>query len=410
MKHNYKFIDLFAGCGGLSEGFYMQGFEALVHVEIDKFACETLKKRMEYYGYTDINNKVLEHDITDSGIIDRLNEVVGDNSVDIIIGGPPCQSFSTLGRAKDEFGMQNDPRNFLFESYVRILNYFKPKFFVFENVTGLLTAEIEGKKIINLILKELGKNYKLLDDVQDMVLNSVHYGVPQERNRVIILGVRKDLNIATEDIYNMIEKTHYSLDDELNKANQDLKKYLTVKDAISDLPKLRPGEGEEIIEYVPKKITEYVRKLRVNMDNKLFNHVARNHNSEDMERYREMAKNRWSFMELLDNRPDLNHENPRLFGNSYVVQRWDQPSKTIIAHLYKDGNQFIHPDYTQSRTLTAREAARLQSFPDDFEFPVSRTQQYKQIGNAVPPLLAEVIAKAMKKGLDILNLEGQHDI
>lgn len=410
MKHNYNFIDLFAGCGGLSEGFYMQGFEALVHVEIDKFACETLKKRMEFYGYSDIENKVLEQDITDESIIEELKEVVGDNDVDIIIGGPPCQSFSTLGRARDEFGMQKDPRNYLFESYVKILNYFNPKFFVFENVTGLLTAEIKGKKIVDLILKELSKNYKLIDDVQNMILNSVHYGVPQERNRVIILGVRKDLNITPESIYSMIEKTHYSPDDELNKENQELKRYLTVKDAILDLPKLRPGEGEEVIEYTPKKMTEYVRRLRKKVDNELFNHVARNHNPEDIERYKEMAKNVWSFRELLCNRPDLNHDNPRLFGNSYVVQQWDKPSKTIIAHLYKDGNQFIHPDYSQSRTLTAREASRLQSFPDDFEFPVSRTQQYKQIGNAVPPLLAEAIAKAIKKGFDILDLEDKHDI
>jgi len=410
MRHNYKFIDLFAGCGGLSEGFYMQGFEALVHVEIDKFACETLKKRMEFYGYSDIENKVLEQDITDENIIEEIKEAIGGNKVDLIIGGPPCQSFSTLGRARDEFGMQKDPRNYLFESYVEILNYFKPRFFVFENVTGLLTAEIKGKKIVDLILKELSRNYKLLDDVQNMILNSVHYGVPQERNRVIILGVRKDLNISPESIYSMIEKTHYSPDDELNKENQELKKYLTVKDAIIDLPKLRPGEGKEVTEYTPKKMTEYVRRLRKNADNKLMDHVARNHNSKDIERYKEMAKNGWTFRELLFNRPDLNHDNPRLFGNSYVVQQWDKPSKTIIAHLYKDGNQFIHPDYSQSRTLTAREAARLQSFPDDFEFPVSRTQQYKQIGNAVPPLLAEAIAKAIKKGLDILESEDNYDI
>lgn len=409
MSSNYKFIDLFAGCGGLSEGFYVQGFQALVHVEIDRFACETLKKRMEFYGYSDVNKKVLERDITSKSIIKELEYAVGDNNVDVIIGGPPCQSFSTLGRAKDEFAMQKDPRNYLFESYVKILNYFKPKLFIFENVTGLLNAKIEGKKIIDLILKELGKNYKLIDNPEEMVLNSVHYGVPQERNRVIIIGVRNDLNIEPEKIYNLIKKTHFSPDDELKKDNQELNKYLTVEDAISDLPELKPGEGSEMIDFTPKETSDYVKRLRKYENHKLFNHVARNHNSEDMERYKEMAKHKWSFLELLENRPDLNHKNPRLFGNSYVVQKWDQPSKTIIAHLYKDGNQFIHPDYLQSRTLTAREAARLQSFPDDFIFPVSRTQQYKQIGNAVPPLLAEAIAKAMKKGLDILRLEDRDD-
>jgi DNA (cytosine-5)-methyltransferase 1 len=112
-----------------------------------------------------------------------------------------------------------------------------------------------------------------------------------------------------------------------------------------------------------------------------------------------MSKNTWTFKELLENKPDLNHIKQRVFGNSYVVQFWDKPARTIIAHLYKDGNQFIHPDYKQERTLTAREAARLQSFPDDFIFEGSRTQQYKQIGNAVPPIMAEAIAKSIRLAL-----------
>jgi site-specific DNA-cytosine methylase len=123
----------------------------------------------------------------------------------------------------------------------------------------------------------------------------------------------------------------------------------------------------------------------------------------DIERYRVMSKEHWTFQELLQNRPDLNHEKQRVFGNSYTVQWWDLPSKTIIAHLYKDGNQFIHPDYTQGRTFTVREAARIQSFPDDFVFEGARTDQFKQIGNAVPPLLANAIAKALKQQLIMLE-------
>ena len=136
----------------------------------------------------------------------------------------------------------------------------------------------------------------------------------------------------------------------------------------------------------------------------LLDHIARNHNDRDIERYRVMSKEHWTFQELLQNRPDLNHEKQRVFGNSYTVQWWDLPSKTIIAHLYKDGNQFIHPDYTQGRTFTVREAARIQSFPDDFVFEGARTDQFKQIGNAVPPLLANAIAKALKQQL--ITLEG----
>ena len=131
----------------------------------------------------------------------------------------------------------------------------------------------------------------------------------------------------------------------------------------------------------------------------LLDHLSRTHNEKDRKRYREMSKNKWTFKELLKKKPNLNHIKQRVFNNSYVVQFWNKPARTIIAHLYKDGNQFIHPDHKQERTITPREAARLQSFPDDFIFEGSRTQQYKQIGNAVPPLMAEAIAKSIKKVL-----------
>ena len=149
----YTFIDLFAGCGGLSEGFYRMGFEALAHVEINHFACETLRTRMRYYGYKNPMDDVIEHDITSEDIITRLDGAVKGRPVDIIIGGPPCQAYSTAGRVRDGKGMASDTRNFLFESYVKILNYFNPKFFVFENVTGILTARVNGHPIFPQIIK-----------------------------------------------------------------------------------------------------------------------------------------------------------------------------------------------------------------------------------------------------------------
>ena len=440
--NTYNFIDLFAGCGGLSEGFYRQGFYALAHVEIDPVACRTLRTRMKHYGYDDADAAVLEMDITREDVLDRIGDVVRGREVDLIIGGPPCQAYSSLGRAKDDNGMQDDPRNYLFESYVRVLNHYKPKFFVFENVTGMLNAKVNGELIVNRIVAALGENYKVKFNPQMMVLNSVHYGVPQIRKRVIIMGVRKDVCLEPGELYAGILKTHYGPEEEPvhesvaagiggvespGKAGEagacgvgasggavpagtgGLKRYVTVRDAIGELPALRPGEGEPVVPFESRRDNEFLRRIRREDDKVLRDHVARNHNGLDVERYTVMSANHWTFQELLEKRPDLRHEKQRVFGNSYVVQWWDLPSKTIIAHLYKDGNQFIHPDSSQGRTFTVREAARLQSFPDDFIFEGPRTEQLKQVGKAVPPLFAEAIAKCLKEKLELSRLISSGD-
>lgn len=398
-NNNFTFIDLFAGCGGLSEGFYRKGFKALAHVEINHFACETLRTRMDYYGYSEARNAVLECDITAPDILEKLDSIVGKRNVDIVIGGPPCQAYSTVGRARDPNGMKTDPRNFLFESYVKVLEYYKPKFFVFENVTGILTANVNGRPILNEVFAALEKNYKIVRDPEKIVLNAVNYGVPQTRRRVIIFGVRKDLDLSPDFLYDGVVRTHLSPDEKSITQHKALKKYVTVRDAISELPSLRQGEGIAEVPFAFSLKNDFLKRIGSKKNKVLYDHVCRKHNPTDVERYKEMSLHHWTFQELLRNRPDLQHERARLFDNSYVVQFWDLPSRTIIAHLVKDGNQFIHPDSNQARTLTVREAARLQSFPDDFVFSGSRGEKYRQIGNAVPPLFAEALAMSMWNAL-----------
>jgi len=392
MEKKYTFIDLFAGAGGFAEGFYQENFSALAHIEFDKYACDTLKERMKFYNYpiTEID-KIEPTDITDKNIITIIDDGVGKNDVDVIIGGPPCQSFSSQGKARDPNGMKEDPRNYLYESYIKILNNYKPKFFVFENVRGILSTKINNNPIIAKIFNDMKKNYKILEDKDKILLNAVNFGVPQERKRVIIIGVRKDLDIEVNDIYNDLEKLSKSLDK------------VSVKDAIIDLPKLLPGEGKDLISHQPKTTSKYLSTLRDDKYDLLHHHVARNHNDLDKARYKFMSKNNWNLETLYQEKPHLVHPKKRVFNNSYAVQHFDSPSKTIIAHLYKDGNQFIHPDHTQERTLTPREAARIQSFPDNFIFPCSKTQQYKQIGNAVPPLFAKHIASVLRRYLEKLD-------
>lgn len=403
-KKSYTFIDLFAGCGGLSEGFYRQGFTALAHVEINHWACETLRARMIHYGYKDAGKNVVEGNMTSPDIIERIDQAVEGNHVDIIIGGPPCQAYSTAGRVRDAKGMASDPRNYLFESYVKILEHYKPSFFVFENVLGILSAKVDEKPIFSQVVEALGKEYKVLSDPQILVHNTVEYGVPQLRKRIIIMGVRKDIaNKEAKDLYANVVKTHWG-PDSTETEKKGLKRFVDVKAALSDLPPVEPGCDASCAEFNYTCDNEFLKWVGNKGVHPLFDHVARKHNELDRERFKVMIENHWSFGQLRREMPQYEHKKARLFDNSYVVQWWELPSKTILAHIHKDGFQFIHPDGKQMRSFTVREAARIQSFPDDFEFKGSRGEKYKQIGNAVPPLFAEALAKSIKKNLDDISI------
>ena len=398
-QKNYTFVDLFAGCGGLSEGFYKEGYKALLHLEIDPTACRTLSTRMKHYKYSDkeIERAVLCKDITEDDVLSIIDQRVKEK-VDIIIGGPPCQAYSSVGRAQSPDGMNNDPRNFLFENYLLVLNHLKPKLFIFENVKGILSAHPNGMKIFPKVISEMRKTYKVVDIPEIITLNAADYGVPQIRERVILIGVRNDIDdVDPLEIYKAIRPTH-------SDSNPDLPNYVTVRQAITDLPRLEPGQGSEVQSGINYGIrNEFLDKVR-NDDDKVYNHQARNHNEIDRERYRILSEHQnWQLKDLQEVRPDLIHHDPKHFGNRYTVQEYDKPGRTVVAHLYKDGNLFIHPDSTQARTFTVREAARIQSFPDDFVFEGSRTDQYKQVGNAVPPLMAQAFAKGLKKILDELK-------
>lgn len=402
-KKKYTFIDLFAGCGGLSEGFYRQGFKALAHVEIDHWACETLRTRMKFYGYKNYDKEVIEHDITSDDILERIDSAVNGRTVDIIIGGPPCQAYSTAGRVRDGKKMASDPRNYLFESYVKILEYYSPKFFVFENVTGLLSAQVKNEPIFPKVLKALGNKYKVIGNPEVLVHNTADYGVPQLRKRVIIIGVRKDIDKSAEEIYESIIKTHWNPETQ-NGERKGRKRFIDVRQAIGDLPSVEPGNDASTEAFDYPCDNEFLKKIGKPGVNPLMDHIARNHNDMDRERFQVMIHNHWSFGQLRREMPQYEHEHARVFDNSYVVQWWDLPSKTILAHIHKDGFQFIHPDEEQRRTFTVREAARIQSFPDDFEFKGSRGEKYKQIGNAVPPLFAEALAKSIRKNLNDITI------
>ena len=393
-------IDLFAGCGGLCEGFEMTGlFNTLACVEWEKAPCENLKKHLfEKWHYANADKIVMRFDIQRStelfngwndieyGNSSGLNSVVGNNEVQLIIGGPPCQAYSIAGRVRDENGMRDDYRNFLFESYIKVVKKYNPKAFVFENVPGILSASPTGEPIIEIIRKAFDEaGYVMIKDLSKAIIDFSEYGVPQNRKRIIILGLNKKIyNDKTNDL---LEYFYTTL---LPKYKKETK--LTVKDAIGDLEPLYPLEEE--IKVSRKRLSHSLPKKAKE------NHYSRWHSQRDQKIFRllaediETGKNKYTSTEAL--KKLYTQETGKTSNvHKYYVLRWNEQSNLIPAHLYKDGLRHIHPDPKQARSITVREAARLQGFPDDYVFIGTQAEQFKMIGNAVPPTFSKKLAEAI---------------
>lgn len=399
--NNIKTIDLFAGCGGLTEGFAQTGlYETRACVEWESAQCQNLAKRLkDKWNIKDANKRVIRFDIRrtnelingfydeEYGKSDGLKSLVGSH-LDLVIGGPPCQAYSIAGRIRDEYGMRNDYRNYLFESYLKVVEYFKPKAFVFENVPGLLSAKPGDKPIVELIQEQFASaGYAILPDLRKAVIDVAEFGVPQRRKRVIILGLCKD-------VYG--ENTDKMLDDFYNKILPSYKQrnIETLRDAIGDLPGLYPTK--DVSKVQGHKTAHTISKQNVK------NHTSRYHNRRDIQLFAMLAadiEQGTNYYASIDARKALYTEYTGKVSNihKYNVLKWDEPSTTIPAHLCKDGLRYIHPDSKQARTITVREAARIQTFPDDYEFIGAMTDQYKMIGNAVPPKFAKKLALSIYK-------------
>ena len=413
MAYTFNFIDLFAGAGGLSEGFIRAGFTPIAHIEMNKYACDTLRSRMAYHYLKQHNrleeyikylkekqegesgqklweevpdeviDSVINKEISDETLADifiKVDKLKGNKQVDFIIGGPPCQAYSIVGRARDPKNMKKDPRNFLYKYYLQFLKRYEPKMFVFENVPGILSAQ-NGIHLEN-ILKGIDKaGYK----IELKKLKASDYGVLQNRERVIIVGWRKELNLK----YPELEKEENP--------------YKILPDLFSDLPERQQGEGSltDIVQYVAPA-TGYLQQSKVrNSLDFTTQHIARPHNLIDLEIYKRAIKlwlEKKARLNYADLPPELQkHNNKQAFLNRFQVVNHEGCCHTVVAHIAMDGHYYIYPSLKQIRSITVREAARIQSFPDDYYFEGSRTAAFKQIGNAVPVILAEKIANKIKE-------------
>ena len=413
-----NYLDIFAGAGGLSEGFLRAGYTPVAHIEMDKAACYTLKTRLAYRWLSDHNQtitythylnreisreefyakvpeellkSVLNFEISENNlevIFQNVDNLLRGKSLDLIVGGPPCQAYSLIGRARDSNGMVGDKRNYLYILYAEFLRKYHPKYFVFENVTGLLSARDTDGMLYFDKMRKLFKDCGY--SIEYKRLNAKDYGVLQNRSRIILIGKRGQ----HRNFFPQIPETTSTY---------------SVEEVFTDLPKIKAGEGKYGLTATMHYEGHYLfdAKIKEYDLESVTLHCARPHTEQDLEIYRKVVqlwnkeKKRLSYIDLpqrLQSQANLDS-----FLDRFKVVASNLPySQTIVAHIAKDGHYFIHPDVMQNRSLTPREAARLQTFPDNYYFESasgrpSRTSAFKQIGNAVPVLLAEKIASALQE-------------
>ena len=391
---SFQFIDLFCGCGGFTLGMIRAGLKCLAAIDFNKEAIATLKNNLP-----DLTH-VLERDLTRYSP-GQLADLIGREYVDIIVGGPPCQGFSTARQVDGSNhgeNLINDPRRYLYRKFLQYVDFFQPKLFVIENVLGLRSAA--GGEYFTRVQNEargLGRaqgrpGYR----VHAQIENAWELGVPQKRRRQLIIGVRNDLPgyfpSALMPACRAKPKTNLG-------------------DAIGDLPELSAGQGEDERDYdlalrkqhinTTRQARNYLyRVLEIARARKLTNHVSRPHSERDLRDFSRLREGENSATAIRER--GVTFEFPydkSSFKDRYTRQNRIKPCSTIVAHLGKDGLMFIHP--TQNRSLTPREAARVQSFPDWFRFPKARTHAFRLIGNAVPPLVAEAVGLAIKEFLGL---------
>ncbi len=501
MASKFKTVDLFAGPGGLAEGFSslldddgLPVFDIALSVEKEPSAFSTLRLRSFYRQFLGSPpadyHAYLAGQITKAELVERfprqwaaaaeetlqleLGTAAAKNEIDqrldeirensdcetILIGGPPCQAYSLVGRARNQgtigYEAAKDHRHFLYQEYIRIVGRLRPAAFVMENVKGILSSKINGEHIFDQVLADMREagdgpeSYKLVPLVSgaktkygEFVIRSEDYGIPQKRHRVIVVGIRSDLAKG------------FSGDDQFNLSLGQTTTPATVADVISRMPALRSGLSKlpdtgdnwratvigafksaetacleqggalKSVAVSLSELSQSIRSLKVTPPRtskefvpandpelrgwlsgdhvtSLPNHETRGHMEADLARYAFAA----TFAEIYSRSPKAkefpkllapNHANwdSGKFADRFRVQRWNAPSSTITSHISKDGHYFIHPDPLQCRSLTVREVARIQTFPDDYLFEGNRTQQYVQVGNAVPPLLARQIAELL---------------